>query len=114
MKNALIIGVSYASSCDAFATTTASSKRRTITALQSSSNGRNSPGFVPFSSDDNPIRSTSGAAPNSRRPMADPFAPPSPSSSSRGRWQEPSFNNMMYGPEVMMMMGQQQQQSNLS
>lgn len=99
MKNALIIGVSYASSCDAFATT-APSKRRTITALHSSS-GRNSPGFVPFSSDDNPIRSSS--APNSRRPMDDPFAPPS--ASSRGRWQEP---NMMYGPAVG------QRQSNLS
>lgn len=99
VRNVLFIGFfcGYVKSIDAFAAAPKSTSRATFsTSLQ---NNRNSPGFVGFSGDGNPIRSYDSQG--SSQSMGDPF---SPQMSARGRtagppprgmWQEPSAN--MYG-----------------
>ena len=81
IRNAIAIGgVCCASSSSVSAFTTSPSLQKsahnlipttTITLYQQ----RNSPGFVGFQGDDNPIRGSGGGSPNSRRSMDDPFAP---------------------------------------
>lgn len=103
IRNAIAIGgvccASSSSSVSAFTSTPSLQKSAhnlkgtTTTTLYQQ---RNSPGFVGFQSDDNPIRGGGGGSPNSRRSMDDPFAPsprmqngPPHRSEPRRSWEQP-------------------------
>ena len=99
IRNAIAIGgvccASSSSSVSAFTTPlqkSAAHLMSTTTLYQQ----RNSPGFVGFQGDGNPIRGGDGGAPNSRRSMDDPFAPsprmqngPPNRSEPRRSWEQP-------------------------
>ena len=79
IRNAIAIGgvccASGSSSVSAFTTPLQKSAHNLIsTTTTTLYQQRNSPGFVGFQGDDNPIRG-GGGSPNSRRSMDDPFAP---------------------------------------
>ena len=89
IRNVLLISACYSKGVGAFANLP--TKSRCISSLQ---NNRNSPGFVGFSGDDNPVRSY--GASNTGRSINDPFSSQTYTRGGAGRaWQEPSSN--MYG-----------------
>ena len=89
IRNVLLISACYSKGVGAFANLP--TKSRCISSLQ---NNRNSPGFVGFSGDDNPVRSY--GASNTGRSINDPFSSQTYTrGGAGGAWQEPSSN--MYG-----------------
>jgi len=106
IRNAIAIGgVCCASSSSVSAFTSTPSLQKSAHNLKSTTTTtttttlyqqRNSPGFVGFQSDDNPIRGGGGGSPNNRRSMDDPFAPsprmqngPPHRSEPRRSWEQP-------------------------